>query len=95
MCSTEVELTPDLVCVASGGSAVGGACECSGKVCEDGVVCNLSTKKCPETVEGNVPGTNPGTLEVTFELACNASGGEAAGGDLCLQRRGVRTRYYL
>ncbi|MBQ9242976.1 MAG: hypothetical protein IJ165_07090 [Proteobacteria bacterium] len=80
MCSTEVELTPDLLCVASGGSAVGGACECSGKVCEDGVVCNLSTKKCPETGEGNVPGTNPGTLEVTFELACKASGGEAAGG---------------
>ena len=64
-CSTDTEITSDMLCVLSGGQAKNNKCVCDGVECDDGVLCNLNTKKCPQSQPA----------QVTFADLCIHSGG--------------------
>ena len=63
------------LCSYSGGEATGNICTCKGTDCEAGVICNTKTGSCPLSSEQCIEPSG-----TTFEEACKASGGEAAGG---------------
>ena len=68
-CSTNTEITPDMLCILSGGQPKNDKCVCDSVECEKGVLCHLITKKCPQSQPA----------QVTFSDLCVHSGGTMLG----------------
>ncbi len=77
-CVSDKDLKFAEACTNTGGTPDGHYCTCGGEKCREYETCDAELKKCPSK-SGGSEGCGDAD-EITFEAACKASGGDAAGG---------------